>query len=309
MSKTTIAAARTQGYSCGEQLKFLLTCIVIAALGAGLVLFIIKLDSDTRHVESPVADEHIALCLLVAGACLLAWMTVNYFSTPVHRGIYEGGYGTQFLYNLLNQIAVKHLRTSSIESLTEAEMLRDFLRGIAYLLIIGYCCAICQKRCSGCNVPYAMVSIGLIVCYVIRGILLVRNGLHAYRRLRVMEMKVRAYQESLDMPSLFGSSSKQIHELSQGTYSHAFESLFWALSLGFALIGGLWVMDHKCNELCPATFHVYQYLMVSVLLAESLSLLTKCMLLYYARVTHIEGFEAIVEVIAKYKQKSLSQIN
>jgi len=60
--------------------------------------------------------------------------------------------------------------------------------------------------------------------------------------------------------------------------------------------------------LCATTFHLYQYLLITVFIIEAFSILVSFALYYFRRVTHIEGLEILMEKIEDNNLKQDKQL-
>lgn len=272
---------------------------------AFLVLLVMKLDADARGQSAPFALDwrEVFLPLATAGLVGFLWMLIHYCSSaPVTGGTLKGA-GAQFYYNLLMQLLVNKLRSSSVVGLNQAKVLRDVLVVVAYLLIVGYSFMASHLSCNGCDVPYSMLSIGFLVVYFFRIILTMYSGFYSFHRLKDMAEEVRIYQESLDQPRLFDFTVPAMYKSGQRMHLVAMDAFLWMCIVAFATLGSLWVHGGKCESTCAATFHIYEWLLIAVFATEFASLAAEFSFMYFSRVAHIEGFDTLVTKIEDHHNK------
>lgn len=204
---------------------------------------------------------------------------------------------------MLHQLLVKHLKSSSLETLAEAQALRDILRFIVVVLIVTYSVFATQVACQRCEVPYDMLAWGFTGAYICRGLMLVYNGFYDFHLLADAAREVRAYQEALDQKRMFDNAVEFLYKGSQRTYAFVIDLFLWTSTMAFAVLGSLWVIDHTCEPICVQTFHIYSYLLIAVFALEGASLFTKLAMVYYERVTCIDGFFRLVALVSELQMK------
>lgn len=273
---------------------------------AFLVLLVMRLDADARGQSSGFAIEWREVFVPAAVACLVGflWMLIHYCASAPLTGGSVKGHGGQVFYNLLTQLLVKKLQFRSVANLNQAKVLRDILVIIAYALIVVYSFMAAHLSCNGCEVPYSMLSVGFLVVYFFRIILTCYIGYYSFYRLKDMADEVRVYQESLDQPRLLDFSVPTLHKAGQRIYSFALDVFLFFCIAAFGILGSMWVIGGKCEGTCPATFHIYEWLLIAVFSTELASLAAEFSFIYYARVAHIEGFDTLIGKIEEHHSKT-----
>lgn len=297
-----------QGDSSGGVLgrvKMMLGAAGLLSTLAFLVLLVMKLDAEARGQSSGFSLDWREVFLPFAAACTVGflWMLIHYCASAPLTGGTLKGHGGQFYYNLLMQLLVNKLRSSSIVSLNQSKVLRDMLAIVAYVLIATYSFMAAHLKCDGCDVPYSMLSIGFLVVYALRIILTCYTGFYSYHRLKDMAEEVRIYQESLDQPRLFDFSVPTLYKSGQRVYSLAMDFFLWLCIVTFAVFGTMWVQAGSCESTCAATFHIYEWLLIAVYATEFASLVAEFSFIYFSRIAHIEGFDALVSKIEDHHNK------
>lgn len=193
---------------CGR-FRFVVGLVSLLSLSTFVILAAIRISADSRgtSIGGIVLDWiKILIPFYIFAVTLFVYGLANYILSAPNIGM-SGGHGGQFYYNLLGQLLVRDLGYKSLENFNEGAVLRGLLRGVVYTLIIAYSAMASALECKNCDVPYKMLSVGFLVTYFFRLIMLLYNGFYSYHRLLAMTEEVRSYQESLvrifcDRPAL-----------------------------------------------------------------------------------------------------------
>lgn len=288
--------------------KLILAMSAILFFCSFTVLAVIRLDADLRGRDKPsgwVFDwTTICIPFAVSLSLIIIWMVVNFFTHAPVTGE-QAGAGGQLYYNLVTQLLIKKVDTRSIDNLNQGSILRDILRLVGYAAVIVYSVLLLVTvSCLSCNVPWKMIAVGFCCSYFLRSIMLFWNGFYSFHRLNDMKREVRVYQEALNTTRLFDQSIPYLNTKTPMKQYAPFVDLFlWLSVLTFATLGTLWFQKDQCASSCPTAFHLYFYLLLAVFVIEGANLLSKAVLIYYARLSYIENFDLLMDLIIEHNEK------
>jgi hypothetical protein len=309
-SRSDVSGSSHQPRSCASILELTFSSLAIVCFLGFIVVMIIRIDADMRGGGDKPKLEwwHVFASLGGSAAFFILWVITYYFSRKPTAPVVTGT-GGQVLYDLLSSLLVSDLNTKQIENVNEATMLASVLQFVLYAVIMTYCGMAWIWGCSGCEVPYAMISGGLLILYFLRTIMLLVNGSKSYEYYSTMAAEVRYYQESMDQNRLFDSAVRSLHLMSNRTVAMLVDSLLWLAVVALAVLGSVWSFSDTCQTRCPTTFHINQFVLLSVYVTEGGVLLSYFAMSFYERLNGIELFKLLIQRVELHHEKQHQMMN
>jgi hypothetical protein len=243
----------------------------------------------------------IVLPFVIGAAFVIVWMIVHFYSVGaenVNKAI------------LLNPQEVLMdpdiISVHSIEDYNEFHVFRDILLFAMYCFFIVYGVAIYVTPCRNCNTPYDMLSLGIIITYSIRTLVLIYHFQFYVRRYNLMSREISNYRTLMDEDRLFKDSLPDLHASDEYSYSYLLDSAMFMATLALAMLGTVWVANNECAIRCVKLFHYSKYLLGGMYILEAFYLISVLLLRFHFRMS---GVETIQTLFSRIKTQNAGTIN
>jgi len=187
-----------------------------------------------------------------------------------------------------------------IEEYHEAQAFRDVLLLLLYIVFAFFGLAIYMTPCNGCNTPYPLLAMGVVVTYGIRALVKTYHLPYFYYRYNLLAREVYNYQLYLDERRLQEDTTKDVHLTSDWSLAYLIDFFFFMCSVILALLGTVWVTNNNCAVRCIRLFHYCKYLLGGMYVLESFYGLSVLLLQFYQRST---GVEKVLQIFKRLRSQ------
>jgi len=262
-----------------------------------IVFIILKLDGFTQlnHLDW---IKLIVIPFVIGASFVILWMLVHFFSEGAEN--VNKALLLQPQEILMDQEIVDPM---SIENYNEFHVFRDILVFSLYCLFIVYGVAIYVTPCSTCNTPYTMLSLGIVITYSVRALVLLYHLHHYYKRYTLMANEISNYRTLLDENRLFNEALPDLHVTDDWSFSYLIDLGMFLITLSLALLGTVWVANNECAVRCVKLFHYNKYLLAGMYVFEAGYVVSVLLLRFYVRMS---GVETIQTLFNRLKTQTIS---
>jgi len=192
--------------------------IVMGALSLEVlvVFLILKLDGKTLGNLSFISL--IMIPISVIGFCLLLWTSFHYLAL--------GATDSARVSTINPNELLKEVSVEKIEEYHEAQAFRDVLLLLLYIVFAFFGLAIYMTPCNGCNTPYPLLAMGVVVTYGIRALVKTYHLPYFYYRYNLLAREVYNYQLYLDERRLQEDTTKDVHLTSDWSLAYLIDFFF-----------------------------------------------------------------------------------
>jgi len=260
--------------------------IIMAGLSfETLVVFIIlKLDGFTvlNHLDW---IKLVVIPFVIAMTCVIIYMLIHFFS--------DGAENVDKAHILHPPQVLQEQDPSLIENYNELHVFRDILLFCLYLLFIVYGLLIYFTPCASCNTPYPMLSLGVVVTYALRVLVLIYHFRVYYVRYNLMAFEIANYQTLSDDNRFFNQALPDLHVSDDWSISYILDIAMFLFTILLALLGTVWVANNECAVRCVKLFHYSKYLLAGMYVFEAFYLVSCLMLRFYVRTSGVETMQTL----------------
>jgi hypothetical protein len=252
-----------------------------------IVFIILKLDGFTQlnHLDW---IKLIVIPFVIGASFVILWMLIHFFTEGAEN--VSKGLLLQPQELLMDQEVVD---PTSVDGFNQFHVFRDILLFSLYCLFIVYGVAIYVTPCQSCTTPYAMLSLGIVLTYSVRALLLLYHFHQYYRRYTMMVTEISNYRTLHDENRLFNEALPDLHATDENNYSYVLDVAMFLLTLSLALFGTVWVQNNECAVRCVKLFHYNKYLLAGMYVFEAGYVVSVLLIRFYERMSGVETIQTL----------------
>jgi len=276
--------------------------MIMAALSIEVLLVFIILKLDGFTVLNHLAwVQAVVLPFVVAALCVILYMLIHFFS--------EAAENVEKALILHPPEVLQEQDPRSIEDYNEFHVFRDILLFCLYVLFITYGTLIYVTPCASCNTPYPMLSLGVILTYSIRALVLIYHLRVYYVRYNLMAFEISNYQTLSDENRFFNQALPDLHVSDDWSYSYLLDVAMFLGTISLALLGTVWVANNECAVRCVKLYHYSKYLLAGMYVFEAFYVVSCLILRFYVRTSGVETMQTLFHRLKTQNISNVKTIN